>query len=96
MAPLVIDAAADGDPVAAEILASQASELIQQVEWLLNGQEGIAPRIALLGGMLRNKHYEQVLFHTLRERVPGWSVDVLRDEPVVGALRRARRVGQHQ
>lgn len=95
VAPLVVEEAEGGDPVAAEILTSQAAGLIQQVEWLLNGKDGIAPRIAMLGGMLRNKHYAQVLFHTLRDRVPDWSVEVLRKEPVVGALRRARRVGEY-
>jgi hypothetical protein len=40
--------------------------------------------------MLRSEHYAQVLRHALRERVPDWSVEILRHEPVVGALRRAR------
>lgn len=96
VAPLVIEEAADGDPVAAEILTSQTDGLVQQVEWLLNGRDGIAPRIAMLGGMLRNKHYVQVLFHTLRGRVPDWTVEVLQHEPVVGALRRARRALEYQ
>lgn len=91
VAPLVIEAAVDGDPVATDILTSQAADLVQQVEWLLNGENGIASRIALLGGMLRNKPYEQVLRRTLRDRVPDWSIEILRHEPVVGALRRARR-----
>lgn len=92
VAPLVIEAAADGDPVATDILTSQAADLVQQVEWLLNGEDGIAPRIALLGGMLQNKPYARVLRRTLRDRVSDWSIEVLRHEPVVGALRRARRV----
>ncbi len=94
VAPLVIEAAADGDPVASEILASQADELMQQVEWLLDAVDGIAPRIALLGGMFRNEHYARVLRRTLRDRVPDWSVEVLRHEPVVGALRRAHRLSE--
>lgn len=92
VAPLVIEAAADGDPVAADILTSQAADLVQQVEWLLEEQDGIASRIALLGGMVQNKPYTQVLRHVLRERVPDWSVEILRHEPVVGALQRAHRM----
>lgn len=91
VAPLVIEAAAEGDPVAADILASQAQQLTQQVGWLLKGTDDIAPRIALLGGTLQNTHYTQVLRRALRGRVPDWSVEVLREEPVLGALRRARR-----
>jgi N-acetylglucosamine kinase-like BadF-type ATPase len=92
VAPLVIDAAADGDPVAADILTSQAADLVQQVEWLVGGEDGIASRIALLGGMMQNESYAQVLHRVLRDRIPDWSVQVLGHEPVVGALRRARRV----
>ena len=89
VAPLVMEAAANGDAVAADILTSQADALMEQLEWLLDGTDDIAPRIALLGGMLRNGHYAEVLRRTLRTRVPGWSAEVLRHEPVVGALRRA-------
>lgn len=92
VAPLVIEAAADGDPVASDILTSQADALTQQVEWLLAATDDIAPRIALLGGMLRNEHYAQILRRALRDRVPNWSVEILQQEPVVGALRRARRL----
>lgn len=88
---LVAEAAAEGDSVAAYILASQAEQLTQQVEWLLEGTDDIAPRIALLGGTLQNTHYAQVLRRALHDRVPDWSVEVLREEPVLGALRRARR-----
>ena len=93
VAPLVIDAAADGDPVAADILTSQAADLVQQVEWLLTEEDGIASRIALLGGMVQNESYAQVLRRVLRDRIPDWSVQVLGHEPVVGALRRAHRGG---
>lgn len=91
VAPLVVEAAVEGDPVASEILSSQATKLVQQFEWLLDEVEDIAPRIALLGGMIQNSRYVQVLRRALRKRVPDWSVDVLQKEPVVGALRRARR-----
>lgn len=91
VAPLVIEAAVEGDPVAADILSSQAEQLTQQVEWLLEGTDDFAPRIALLGGMLQSEHYAQVLRQALRDRVPDWSVEVLRDKPALGALRRARR-----
>lgn len=92
VAPLVIEEAADGDSVAADILSSQTAALMQQVEWLLDEANGIAPRIALLGGMFRNEHYAEVLMGTLRDQVPDWSVEILRHEPVLGALRRARRL----
>lgn len=94
VAPLVLEAAAEGDSVAAGILTSQADALVEQVGWLLDKAEDIAPRLALLGGMLENDHYAQVLRRSLRVRVPDWSVEVLGQEPVVGALRRARHLGE--
>ena len=84
----------DGDPVASDILTSQADALRQQVEWLLDATDDIVPRIALLGGMLQNEHYAQILRRALRDRVPNWSVAILQHEPVVGALRRARRLSE--
>ncbi len=92
LAPLVVDTAAAGDTVATEILVSQAAELAKQAAWLLGGTGDIAPRIAMLGGMLRNEYYAQVLRRALGERLPGASVEAVRRAPVVGALRRARRV----
>lgn len=92
MAPLVITAAAEGDDVASRILARQASELAKHVGWLLERGEDIAPRAAILGGLVQNDHYAQVLQGELREQLSGWSVDTLHCEPVVGALRRARRL----
>ncbi|MEF8815383.1 MAG: hypothetical protein V5A20_05250 [Salinibacter sp.] len=38
--------------------------------------------------MLRNEHYAQVLHRAFHTHVPDWSVEVLRHNPVVGALRR--------
>lgn len=95
IAPLVISAAEDGDTVASNILATQTARLAQQVEWLLSQNRSqnrsIAPRIALLGGMLQNQGYAQRLHRTLRDTLPDWSIERLQHEPAVGALRRARR-----
>ena len=92
VAPLVIEAAADGDAVATDILTAQVNELARQVEWLLGETDDVAPRIALLGGMLQNEHYAAALRRALADRAPDWSVEELRREPVMGALRRARRL----
>jgi N-acetylglucosamine kinase-like BadF-type ATPase len=92
VAPLVIEAAADGDAVATDILTSQVAGLLRQVEWLLDETTDLAPRVALVGGMVQNEHYAALLRRALADRVPDGSVKVPQDEPVVGALRRARRL----
>jgi N-acetylglucosamine kinase-like BadF-type ATPase len=93
VAPLVVDAAAD-DAVAARILADEADGLAEQVGWLVNRAEAIAPRITLLGGMVQNDRYDEVLRARLHDHFPDWSVQQLQTEPVTGALRRARRLLQ--
>jgi N-acetylglucosamine kinase-like BadF-type ATPase len=92
VAPMVIEAAADGDAVASDLLDTQVGRLADQVGWLLSRSEALVPRITLLGGLLKNDHYEQCLCRRLRNRFPDWTVTVLQEEPVVGALRRARRL----
>lgn len=92
VAPLVVEAAADGDPVAARILMEEIDGLIEQISWLVSRPESIASRITLLGGMVQNDHYEQVFRQRLADHFPDWSVQRLQNEPVTGALRRARRL----
>jgi len=92
VAPLVIEAAADGDAVASDLLTTQVAQLVDQVEWLLNRADDVAPRVTLVGGMLQNERYAQRLRRLLRDRFPDWAVKILQSEPVVGALRRARRL----
>lgn len=92
VAPIVVDAAAEGDAVASNLLSAQIERLANQVEWLLGRGEPISPCITLLGGLLQNDHYAQCLRRALTGRLPDWAVERLPDEPVVGALRRARRL----
>lgn len=91
-APIVIAAAANGDAVASRILSHQASELAKHVGWLLDREKEIVPRAAILGGVVQNDHYAQVLHRALRKRLTNWSVETLDSEPVEGALRRAQRL----
>lgn len=92
VAPVVVEAAVDDDPVASEILENQASGLAEQVGWVLNRAEAIEPRITMLGGMVQNDHYAQILRRVLGDHFPEWSVSFLDKDPVVGALRRAHRL----
>ncbi len=92
VAPLVVEAAADGDAVAAALLTSQVGRLTKQVEWLLARTDAMAPRITLVGGLLQNDHYAQCLHENLDDRFPEWTVTQLQNEPALGALRRARRL----
>jgi len=94
VAPLVVDAAVEGDAVADRIVHDAADGLSEQVGWLARQSDSIASHITLLGGMVQNEHYDQVLRTHLRDHFPDWSVQQLRSEPVTGALRRAQRLLQ--
>lgn len=93
VAPLVGTAAAAGDVVAKEILVSQTAALARQAAWVVGAAEEPAPRVALLGGMLRSEPYARALRDALGACLPQASVSRLQKAPVVGALRRAHRLG---
>jgi N-acetylglucosamine kinase-like BadF-type ATPase len=92
VAPLVLDAAAEGDAVATRLLTTQVAGLAEQAAWLLGRDASLAPRLTLVGGLTQNDHYAHHLRRALAERVPDATVERLRDAPVAGALRRARRL----
>ncbi len=92
IAPLVIRAAAAGDAVARGIVDEQTRLLARQVEWLTARCDNLEPRVALLGGLVQEAYYAQVLRRTLRERLADWSIQTMRRRPVVGALRLACRM----
>lgn len=92
IAPLVIEAASDDDSVASRILVSEAEGLVDQFEWVLRRADGMRRQLTLLGGMIQNESYEQLLRQILGNRFPDWSVQVLDTDPVVGAVRRAERL----
>lgn len=92
VAPLVVDAAADGDPVADGILKDQTEELAQHVRWLIDRTPALRSRIALHGGMTNSDHYVHRLRQALHRDLPDWTITRLDTPPVLGALRMARRI----
>ncbi len=46
----------------------------------------------MLGGLTQDDRYTQTLRRALLDRFPSWTVESLQEAPVVGALRRARRL----
>ncbi len=89
MAPLVIEAAEDGDDVAQRIVADQTKALARQARWLIGRAGPIEPRLAVLGGLTQSVYYKQALSDALRAALPGWRMQDPLHPPVVGALRLA-------
>lgn len=92
VAPLVVEAAADGDSVASALLNAQVDRLVDQVEWILENNPPIRLHFTLLGGMLGNNYYAEILRQSLTTRRPDVRLEELTVDPVVGALRRAHRL----
>ncbi|MEX0601012.1 MAG: BadF/BadG/BcrA/BcrD ATPase family protein [Rhodothermales bacterium] len=89
-APLVIQAARDGDAIAREILSRETRGLAQQVRWLADRCPSVRPRVALLGGVTNEPTYREALRDALLEVLPDWKMTEPLNRPVVGAWRMAR------
>ena len=94
VAPTVVATAENGDAVATRILREQVSALAQQVEWLRARVPNVAPHLTVLGGLTTNDHYYRPLRDALRELDSEISIRRLDTPPVLGALRRARRLAE--
>jgi len=92
VAPLVVQAAADDDAAATQALEQETQRLTDQVRWLVESSDDVAKHLTLLGGMTESSYYLSVLVTRLRSAFGDLAVRTLETEPVVGALRRARRL----
>ncbi|WP_457654061.1 BadF/BadG/BcrA/BcrD ATPase family protein [Rhodocaloribacter sp.] len=90
-APLVLEAAAAGDAVAAAVVDEESRRLARQAGWLAHRTGDLEPRFALIGGMTRNAFYRDRLRAALLERLPGWRLEAPHRSPVEGALLLASR-----
>lgn len=89
VAPLVIEAAEEGDAAARYIIEDQLRRLAQQVRWLVDRCRDIEPQIALMGGLTRNAPIRDALERNLRTLLPGWVIMDPKHDPVEGAVRLA-------
>ena len=91
-ARVVCDAAAEGDADAARILREQAAALAEQVGMLAaRAGDDLAPRIALLGGLVQAPCYRDALTAALGARLLGWAVGLPKATAAEGAWARACR-----
>lgn len=92
MAPLVIEAAAEGDEVAQQLIEKETRLLARQVRWLVDRASPIAPQIAPLGGLTNEVGYRTAHTRALHDLLPGWTVHESIPPPVQGALWMAQKL----
>lgn len=89
VAPLVLEAAAQADPVALEIVDDQLALLTNRLVWLLKQHPDIEQRIAFVGGLANNAWFKQRLRTTLQGRLPEMTFVAPAMAPVDAALHAA-------
>ena len=94
VAPLVLEAAEEGDSAARSALRKETTLLARQVRWLADRCDGIESQIAPLGGLTGEPLYRETYADALHKELPGWSVQKPAHRPVVGALRMARKLAK--
>lgn len=92
-APVVCAAAGAGDAVAGDLLDRQAALLARQVGLLISRfPDALFPRVAFLGGLLREQAYAERLQQAIARAVPDAEFVAPQTTPVEGAWRRARHL----
>lgn len=91
VAPLVLEAAEDGDETALAIAQRQANGICAQIHRLASEHtETLDHQIAFIGGLYNNALYQSLLKNALRISLPDWSIVPAQHTPVVGAWRMAQ------
>ena len=90
MAPIVLEAATEGDTVAMELLQSEVSLLVQQASWLYAQAPNIKRQICLSGGLSRSKIYRKAFVQSLRKKLPDFELCRSEIASTYGAVRLAQ------
>jgi N-acetylglucosamine kinase-like BadF-type ATPase len=92
-APIVVQAAADGDRRAAAIVNRELDALLDRLQLVVRRHPDVAPRATLVGGLSRSSYYAQRFAKRLRTRFSGWVSTDPETSPVEAALRGALAAG---
>lgn len=85
VAPLVLDAAIEGDRSCQDIVVRQAGLLSKQVAIVARKFNASDIQIALWGGLQKNSYYADVLWRSIKALIPGAMLHESQFEPSYGA-----------
>ena len=89
LAPLVLQAASENDPVSVEIIDVQTRALAMQASWLLEKHSNIGPRYTVCGGLSQSPYYLSALRAHMQRAWP----EATWGEPIQKALEGAVELG---
>lgn len=88
-APLVLEAAWNGDDIARRLVREGARALALRAAWAVRQAGAVPPRFALVGGLTEHEGYRAELLGAIAGELPGWSEVRTDVSPVEAALGRA-------
>ena len=91
MAPLALNAAENGDDVAASVVQKETKLLARQAKWMLKKYPDLSPRYTIIGGLSNNKFYVNRLCATMGNIWPIAKFIAPQATPVEGAVQIAMR-----
>ena len=92
IAPLVLEAAQQGDQMAQLILDDQLSRLAKRLQWMLDKHAGIATCVCIFGGLSKNAFYLERLKSILQHTAPDITFTSMSMTPVEAALHLAAQL----
>jgi len=96
MAPIVLEAATEGDAVAQRIVKSEVAALAQQALWLYRRASDIKHRICLTGGMSQSRHYRTAFTCALNTVLPDFTLSRTERPSTYGAARLAQQLAKNR
>ncbi len=85
-APLILNAAEHGDPVAISLVHQETELLAHQSEWLLVKHPELTPRFTIIGGLSNNEYYVNSLCRAMKRIWPVAEFTSPHAPPVEGAV----------
>jgi len=96
LAPVVLEAATEGDPRMMEIIEEGARVLCEYTESVASALHLLAPKVALIGGLFaRDSTYTHAFRRRLKKNLPDARVTIAERAPEVGAAWLAAEVSDH-
>ena len=94
IAPLVLQAAEEGDSVALQIIETQMAALTARLSWLLTRHTQVNPNVVIFGGISKNDFYTRLLKEQIEAAYKDVTFSSMSQSPLEAALTLAEELAQ--